>query len=123
MKAAASARSDEPAARVAELAGRFTPAARQRIRDYLDSFVSFEPMLGLLYSTANGRASWSLVAFAKPTVDELVRMYGQFGAVVCYDIDGFRAVVPQVAHVDSLDAGMLDFVGNRLVRSVAKESS
>ncbi|MBT8422175.1 MAG: hypothetical protein HKN56_06205 [Gammaproteobacteria bacterium] len=108
--------------RVVDLGGRFTPAARERINDYLHSFVSFEPQLGLLYSEVGGQPSWSLAALGKATVDELVTMYSSFGAVVCYDIDGISAVVPQLAHIEMLDSGTLDFVGDRLQR-VAKDTS
>lgn len=110
----------QAAARVAELAGRFTPAARERIEHFLESFVSFTPQLGLLYSPVDGQPSWSLVAFAQPTVEELVRMYSGFGAVVCYEIDGVRVVVPQLAHINLLDSGVLDFAGSRLVRAQDK---
>ena len=108
--------------RVVDLAARLTPAARERIEAYLDSFVSFEPVLGLLYSDVSGQGSWSLAAFGQATVDELVRMYGSFGAVVCYDIDGIRAIVPQLAHIEKLDSGVLDFQGNRLCRMVPDAS-
>ena len=43
-------------------------------------------------------------------------MYGSFGAVVCYDIDGVSVIVPQIAHIEQLDSGILDFVGDRLQR-------
>jgi hypothetical protein len=102
--------------RVVELGGRFAPQARERIQQYLQSFVSFEPVLGLLYSDVSGQGSWSMAAFAQQTVDELTKMYGSFGAAVCYNIDGLQAVIPQVAHIDELDSGVLDFAGNRLVR-------
>ena len=102
--------------RVVDLGGRFAPAARERINQYLQSFVSFEPTLGLLYSDVSGEGSWSIAAFGRETVDELVKMYGSFGAAVCYNIDGFRAIVPQVAHIDELDSGVFGFDGNRLTR-------
>ena len=108
--------------RVVDLGGRFAPAARERINEYLQSFVSFKPVLGLLYSDVSGHGSWSIAAFGQQTVDELVKMYGSFGAAVCYDIDGFRAVVPQVAHIDELDSGLLDFTGNRLTRVPPNQS-
>lgn len=101
--------------RVVELGGRFAPQARERIQQYLQSFVSFEPVLGLLYSDVAGQGSWSIAAFGQQTVDELTRMYGSFGAAVCYKIDGLQAVIPQVAHIDELDSGVLDFSGNRLI--------
>ena len=102
--------------RVVDLGASFAPAARERINGYLQSFVSFEPQLGLLYSDAGGQPSWSLAALGKTTVDELVTMYSKFGAVVCYDIDGINVVVPQLAHIELLDSGTLDFVGDRLQR-------
>jgi hypothetical protein len=102
--------------RVVDLGARFTPAARERIENYLHSFVSFDPTLGLLYSDLEEPPSWSLVALGQTTVDELVKMYGSFGAVVCYDIDGVAVVVPQLAHIELLDSGSLDFSGDRLFR-------
>jgi len=102
--------------RTVELGGRFTPAAREHILQYLQSFASFEPSLGLLYSNVSGSGSWSVAAFGQQTVDELIKMYSRFGSAVCYDIDGLSAVVPQVAHIDELDSGILDFHGNRLIR-------
>ena len=102
--------------RVVDLGARFTPAARERITAYRQSFVSFEPVLGLLYSNADGTPSWSLAALSQTTVDELTSMYSSFGAVVHYDIDGVSVVVPQLAHIELLDSGMLDFVGDRLTR-------
>ncbi len=102
--------------RVVDLGAKFTPAARERIEKYLLSFVSFEPILGLLYSNLDEQPSWSLVALGQATVDELVKMYGSFGAVVCYDIDGVAIVVPQLAHIELLDSGTLDFSGDRLLR-------
>ena len=108
--------------RVVDLAARFTPAAHERIQAYLDSFVSFEPLLALLYSDASGEGSWSLAAFSQATVDEMVKMYGGFGAVVCYDIDGVRAVVPQLEHIEQLDSGVLDFRDDRLCRTAPDAS-
>lgn len=105
------------APRVVDLGARFTPAARERIDAYRQSFVSFEPVLGLLYSNVSGEPSWSLAALGQATVDELVSMYSSFGAVVCYDIDGVPVVVPQLAHIELLDSGTLDFVGDRLHRT------
>ncbi len=102
--------------RVVDLGARFTPAAREHIRAYLESFVSFDPILGLLYSDADGTGSWSLAALGAATVDEMVTMYGKFGAVVWYDIDGIRLVVPQLAHIEKLDSGLLDIDNGRLVR-------
>lgn len=119
---AASIDSSDIQVRVAELGGRFTPEARKRIEDYLHSFVSFEPTLGLLYSAASGSGSWSLTAYSQSMVEELARMYGKFGAVVCYDLDNIRVVVPQLAHIDELDGGTLDFIGDRLRRRVPDAS-
>jgi hypothetical protein len=108
--------------RVVDLGARFSPAARQRIADYIDSFVSFEPVLGLLYSDVSGQGSWSLAALGQETVDEMVKLYSGFGAVVCYEIDGVRVVVPQLAHIEQLDTGLLEFVGDRLCRRPPDES-
>lgn len=106
----------EPQPRVVDLGAKFAPAARQRIESYLQSFVSFEPTLGLLYSDVVDPPSWSMAALGKATVDELIKMYSGFGAVVCYNIDGLSVVVPQLGHIDQLDSGQLDFVGDRLQR-------
>ena len=89
--------------RVVDLGARFAPAARERISDYLQSFVSFDPVLGLLYSDVEGQPSWSMAALGKATVDELVTMYSSFGAVVCYAIDGISVVIPQLALIEMLD--------------------
>ena len=103
---------------IARLKGRFSPAARERISEFLASFKSFEPTLGLLYGDvdagANGGPSWSITAFAPQTVDDMMDMYGSFGAVVCYELDGFRVLVPQMSHIAELDGGELDFTGDRL---------
>jgi hypothetical protein len=104
------------APRTESLGARFTAAAREHIEHYLHSFVSFEPVGGLLYSTANGEGSWSVAAFGQATVDELVEMYGRFGAVVYYDIDGILLVIPQLAHIEQLDSGVLDIADGRIVR-------
>ncbi len=109
-----------PQPRVVDLGAKFSPAARERVESYLRSFVSFEPMLGLLYSDIENPPSWSLVALGKSTVDELVKLYGSFGAVVCYDIDGISVIVPQMAHIEQLDSGTLDFVGDRLHSTAAQ---
>lgn len=101
---------------IAQLRGRFTPAAKQRVQEYLDSFRSFEPTLGLLYGNVGVEPSWSLTAFAPATVDDMMEMYGSFGAVVCYELDGFRVLVPQMSHIGQLDDGELDFTDNRLRR-------
>jgi hypothetical protein len=41
-------------------------------------------------------------------------MYARFSAVVCYELDGFRVMVPQMSHIAELDEGVLEFVHNRL---------
>ena len=103
----------------APLKGRFAPAAKQRITKFLASFHSFQPTLGLLYGdmagVVAGKPSWSVTALAPQTVAELTEMYASFGAVVAYDLDGFRVLVPQMGHIAELDGGTLDFKGNRLV--------
>ena len=106
----------------APLKGKFTPAAKQRITDFLAGIRSFEPTLCLLYGDVQGvvagRPSWSITAFAPATVAEMTEMYASFGAVVSYELDGFRVVVPQMAHIAELDTGTLDFKDNRLVQTV-----
>jgi hypothetical protein len=100
------------------LGASFSPAARERVTGYLGSFRSFSPTLGLLYGAlpADGRGggSWSMTAFGPQTVDDLIEMYAGFGSVVCYEIDGISVVIPQLAHIAELEAGVLEFVGNRL---------
>lgn len=105
--------------RVVDLGARFTPEARERIEAFRRSFVSFEPRLGLLYSNVGDEPSWSLTAFGEQTVRELMNMYGSFGAVVCYDIDGVDVIVPQLAHIELLDSGTLEFQGDRICRREA----
>lgn len=104
---------------LARLEGRFAPAARERIESFLASFRSFEPTLGLLYGDLDGRVaggpSWSITAFGPQTVHDIVRMYASFGAVVSYEFDGIRIVVPQMAHLAKLEGAELDFRGSRLV--------
>ena len=103
---------------IARLQGKLTDDARRRITEYLNSFVSFEPALGLLYGDLDGavagRPSWSLIAYPPQLAEDLISMYAAFGAVVSHELDGFRVIVPQIGHVKELDAGTLDFVGNRL---------
>jgi len=103
---------------VARLKGRFTPEAKQRISEFLDSIETYEPTLGLLYGDVDGKVtgepSWSITAFDPLTVDDTVAMYAGFGAVVCYEMDGFRVMVPQMSHVAKLDEGVLEFVDKRL---------
>jgi hypothetical protein len=104
--------------RAAPLRGQLSAAAHDRISQFLASFDTFEPTLGLLYGdlagVVAGRPSWSITALAPATVADLVTMYAAFGALVCFELDGQRVIVPQLAHVAELDGGMLEFVGNRL---------
>lgn len=103
----------------AKLKSTFSPSTKQRIRKFLESFKSFEPTLGLLYGDLEGqvagKASWSITALGSGTVDDVVELYGSFGAVVCYELDGFRVIVPQTAHLAELDGGVLEFRHNRLI--------
>ena len=103
---------------VLQLDARFAAAARDRIVEFLQSSHSFEPTLGLLYgdvpADGSGKGTWSITAYCRSTVDEMIEMYGSFGAVVCYEIDGIRTVIPQMGHIDELESVTLDFVGNRL---------
>lgn len=112
-----------PQPELATLKGRFTPEAKQRISDFLGSIETYEPTLGLLYGDLNGQvigeASWSITAFDPLTVDDTVAMYAGFGAVVCYEMDGFRVMVPQMSHAAKLDEGVLEFVDNRLRPAVS----
>ena len=109
---------------VAALGATFSPGARNRIIDFLNSFVSFEPTLGLLYGTAaqdgSGKGSWSITAFGPQTVAEMVEMYTGFGSVVCFDLDGIQVVIPQLAHLGELESGVLEFVEDR-ISPVAQE--
>jgi hypothetical protein len=99
-----------------QLRARFSPAARQRVEAFLSSFSSFDPTLALLYGTEGGAqpGSWSMQAIGESMVNDLARRYAGFGAVVCYDLDGIRVVVPQLAHIRQLDHGKLDLQGARL---------
>ena len=99
-----------------QLDTRFTDQARDRINEFLGSFESFEPTLGLLYGDvqAESKGSWSMVAYGRQTVDDIVEMYAAFGSVVCYDLDGIHAVIPQIAHIDELETAELEYVGGRL---------
>ena len=111
---------------VGSLGAIFSPSARQRVTEFLQSFVSFEPTLGLLYgaipSEGAGKGSWSMTALGPQTVEELATMYAKFGSVVCYEIDGIRVVIPQLAHIEELESGVLEFAGDR-IRPVADEDS
>jgi len=103
----------------AKLKSTFSRSTKQRISKFLESFTSFEPTLGLLYGDLEGKVagkpSWSITALGPRTVDDMVELYGSFGAVVCYEMDGFRVMVPQTAHLAELDGGVLEFRDNRLV--------
>jgi hypothetical protein len=108
----------EKVIRTVRLDTKFTPEARERIVKFMQSFVSFKPVLGLLYGDvpADGAAkgSWSIAALGQQTVDDLIDMYAGFGAVICYDIDDIQVVVPQIGHINELEAGVLEFSGDRL---------
>jgi hypothetical protein len=100
------------------LGATLSPAARQQVVEFLQSFESFEPTLGLLYGglqpDGSAAGSWSLTAYGPETVNDLIKMYAGFGAVVCYDIEGIKVVVPQLAHIGELESGQLEFVAGRL---------
>jgi hypothetical protein len=106
-------------AEAAKLKGTFAPSTKQRITKFLESFSSFEPTLGLLYGDLEGKvagkASWSITALGPRTVDDMIELYGSFGALVCYELDGFRVVVPQTAHIAELDGGVFEFKSTRLL--------
>ena len=106
-----------PEPETGQLDGHFSPAARERIDTFLASFVSFKPTLALLYGDAGGSesGSWSMQVVSPDIVDELAHIYSGFGAVVCYKLDGMRVLVPQLAHIEELDTGMLEFSGDRLI--------
>ena len=108
----------EKVIRTVRLDTKFTPEARERIVKFMQSFVSFKPVLGLLYGDvpADGAAkgTWSIAALGQQTVDDLIDMYAGFGAVICYDIDDIQVVVPQIGHINELEAGVLEFSGDRL---------
>jgi len=101
-----------------QLETRFTEQARDRIKEFLASFESFEPTLGLLYGdvapSGSAKGSWSMAAFGRQTVDDIVEMYAAFGSVVCYDLAGIQAVIPQIAHIDELESAELEYIGGRL---------
>ena len=111
---------------VAALGATLSPEARDRIIKFLNSFVSFEPTLGLLYGAesqdGSGKGSWSITAFGSQTVAEMVEMYSGFGSVVCYDLDGIHVVIPQLAHIGELESGVLEFVEDR-ISPVAQEQA
>ncbi len=111
---------------VSVLGATFLPEARERITDFLHSFVSFEPTLGLLYGAISqdesGKGSWSITAFDPQTVDEMVEMHTGFGSIVRFDLDGIHVVIPQLAHIGELESGVLEFVGDR-ISPVVQETS
>ena len=100
------------------LGTRLSPAARQQIVEFLQLFQSFEPTLALLYGgrqpDGSVAGSWSITAYGPEIVNDLIQMYGGFGAAVCYEIEGIKVVVPQIAHIGELESGQLDFVAGRL---------
>ena len=104
---------------IAPLDVTFSPAARERVNQFLQSFESFQPTLGLLYGDlspgGSGKGSWSLVAYGPETVNEMIEMYAGFGTIVCFDLDGIDVVIPQIARVAELESGVLEFAGDRLV--------
>ena len=112
---------------VVALGATFSPQARERVNNFLHSFKSFKPTLGLLYGALlpddSGKGSWSMTALGPYTVEEMVRMYAGFGSVVCYELDGIRVVIPQLAHIGELESGLLEFVGDRICPVTGEESS
>ena len=108
----------EKTVRVVQLDTTFTPDARQRVIRFLQSFVSFKPVLGLLYGApspeSRGEGTWSITALGQETVDDMIAMYSSFGAVICYDIDGIETVIPQIGHINELESAVLEFSGDRL---------
>ena len=116
------AETSQPAA--VKLDARFSAAAKQRIEAYLQSFVCFQPTLGLLYGEVppgGGKGSWSIAAFDPLIVADSVAMYANFGAAVCYEIDGIKTFIPQLAHIVELDGALLDFRGDRLYPAESPE--
>jgi hypothetical protein len=118
--------SSVPKQKCGSLKAKFSPAAKQRITEYLQSFESFEPTLGLLYGDMEGGVagspSWSMTAFDPRTVNDTIEMYASFDAVVSYELDGFKVIIPQMARVKELDKGILDFVANRICPASASGS-
>ena len=108
----------EKVIRTVRLDTRFTPEARERIVKFMQSFVSFKPVLGLLYgdvpADGSAKGTWSIAALGQQTVDDLIEMYAGFGAVICYDIDDIQVIVPQIGHINELETGVLEFSGDRL---------
>ena len=115
---------EQPEPEVGQLAGRFSPQARRRVQDYLASFRSFDPVLVLLYGNSNGTepGTWSMQAISTDMLCEMSRMYASFGGIVCYELDGVRVVVPQLAHIAELNRGVLSFSGNRLVATLVEQA-
>ena len=100
-----------------ELNTHFAAAARQRIDQFLKSFVSFEPSLVLLYgdlSPKGDNGSWSISAYGSQTVADMATMYSGFGGKIYYEIDGIPVLIPQIRRVNELDSVELDFVADRL---------
>ena len=111
---------------VVPLGATFSPQARERVNHFLHSFESFIPTLGLLYGALlpddSGKGSWSMTALGSQTVEEMVSMYAGFGSVVCYELDGIRVVIPQLARIGELESGVLEFVGDRICLVTSEES-
>ncbi len=101
-----------------KLGATLTPEARAYIDARLGAIVSFEPAPGLLYGNQhtmpNAQGSWSLIAYSEENVRELADFYGQFGAEVCFELDGLKVVVPQIGRLDQLDSGSLQLRDQRL---------
>ena len=108
----------DPTPELRRLGARLTPAARQHIDATLGAIGSFVPTLGLLYGNnhvaADTAGSWSVIAYSDENVQELVDFYGQFGAAVCFELDGYKVVVPQIGHLQQFESGVLDMRDNRL---------
>ena len=109
----------EKVIRTVRLETRFTPEARERIVKFMQSFVSFKPVLGLLYGDvpADGAAkgTWSIAALGQQTVDDLIDMYAgeadQIGALAAY---GFSQPVGAVSQLLCGSPDPLNhFIGNR----------
>ncbi len=106
---------------IGQLRGHFTLRARQRVEAFLNSMASIKPTLALLYSNSGGTqpGTWSMQAVSDAIVQEHAHMHAGFGAVVLYELDGIRVLVPQLNHIAELDQGVLDFQGDRLVATLA----
>ena len=108
----------EPTPELRRLGAQLTPTAREHIDANLDAIRSFVPTLGLLYgnnhAAADSAGSWSVIAYSDENVQELVDFYGQFGAAVCFELDGYKVVVPQIGQLQQLESGLVDMRDNRL---------